>query len=156
MKKNILLVLSLFLVVACAKKYDVINSQAEAEKLNKKNKTVLVKNQEVLVPEKVFFDFNKAIIKEEGKKSLNVVAEWLKSNKDLKITVEGHCDERGTREYNLALGQRRAEAVKKYLASKSINFSRIRTVSYGKERPEFLGSGERIWAKNRRAVIVQN
>jgi peptidoglycan-associated lipoprotein len=157
MKKKISLVLGLFLVVACAKKYDTVKSQAEAEKLNKKSdKTVLVDNKKVFVPDKVFFDFNKADIKNEYKKPLDVVADWLKSDTNIAITVEGHCDERGTREYNLALGQRRAEAVKKYLTVKGVNPSKIRTISYGKERPEFLGSGEKIWSKNRRAVIIQN
>jgi peptidoglycan-associated lipoprotein len=157
MKKKISLVLGLFLFVACTRKYDTVKSQAEAEKLNKKSdKTVLVDNKKVFVPDKVFFDFNKADIKNEYKKSLDVVVDWLKSDVGIAITVEGHCDERGTREYNLALGQRRAEAVRKYLTVKGVNPSRIRTVSYGKERPEFLGSGEKIWSKNRRSVIIQN
>jgi peptidoglycan-associated lipoprotein len=157
MKRKFLLVLSFVLSVSCAKRYDTISSQVEAEKLNKKNKdSVVIKNEEIIVPDRVFFDFNKSDIKTEYKKSLNVVAEWLKTNDKLKITVEGHCDERGTREYNLALGQRRAEAVKKYLTTKNVNFSRIKAISYGKEKPEFLGSGEKIWAKNRRAVIIQN
>jgi peptidoglycan-associated lipoprotein len=156
MKRKLLPIVGLILTVACSKGYDAIKSQTEAEKLNRKNEAISVKNQEVVVPDKVFFDFNKADIKNEYKSSLGVVAEWLKAEKDVKILVEGHCDERGTREYNLALGHRRAEAVKKYLTMKGVNFSRVKTISYGKEKPEFLGSGEKIWAKNRRAVIVQS
>jgi peptidoglycan-associated lipoprotein len=156
MKKKMLLVLSFVLVVACDKSFNTIDSQVEADKLNKQNKSVVVKNEKIVVPDRIFFDFNKADIKSEYKKSLDVVSEWLRANKDIKITIEGHCDERGTREYNLALGQRRAEAVKKYLTMKNVNFSRIKTISYGKEKPEFLGSGEKIWAKNRRVIIIQN
>ena len=72
----------------------------------------------------------------------------------MRITIEGHCDERGTREYNLALGDRRANAAKNYLAERGVDPSRISTISYGKERPEALGSDESSWATNRRAVTV--
>ncbi len=73
---------------------------------------------------------------------------------NIRITIEGHCDERGTREYNLALGDRRANAAKNYLAGKGINASRMSTISYGKERPAAMGSDESSWAQNRRAVTV--
>lgn len=78
----------------------------------------------------------------------------MNSDPSIKVIIEGHCDERGTREYNIALGERRAMAAKKYLIGKGINASRIKVISYGKERPAFIGSGEDIWAKNRRAVTV--
>ena len=81
-------------------------------------------------------------------------AAWLARNPQARITLEGHCDERGTREYNLALGDRRANAAKNYLAAKGIDVSRISTISYGKERPLAPGSDEAAWAQNRRAVTV--
>ncbi|WP_242097479.1 peptidoglycan-associated lipoprotein Pal [Sphingomonas sp. CROZ-RG-20F-R02-07] len=81
-------------------------------------------------------------------------AEWLARYPNVRITVEGHCDERGTREYNLALGDRRANAAKNYLAAKGVSPARISTISYGKERPIALGSDEASWAQNRRAVTI--
>ena len=80
--------------------------------------------------------------------------EWLKSDHALMVVIEGHCDERGTREYNIALGEKRAVAVKKYLVSLGIPSYRIKTVSYGKERPAVVGSNPEAWSKNRRAVTV--
>ncbi|MEH3046017.1 peptidoglycan-associated lipoprotein Pal [Sphingomonas adhaesiva] len=85
---------------------------------------------------------------------LDTQAEWLQRYPNVTITVEGHADERGTREYNLALGDRRANAAKNYLAARGVSPSRITTISYGKERPVALGSDEASWAQNRRAVTV--
>ena len=85
---------------------------------------------------------------------LDEQAAWLQRFPRVRITIEGHCDERGTREYNLALGDRRANAAKNYLAAKGIDVGRITTISYGKERPLALGSDEASWAQNRRAVTV--
>lgn len=85
---------------------------------------------------------------------LDTQAEWLNRYPNVRVTLEGHADERGTREYNLALGERRANAAKNYLAAKGISASRITTISYGKERPVALGSDEESWAQNRRAVTV--
>ena len=85
---------------------------------------------------------------------LDSQAEWLARNPNVRITIEGHCDERGTREYNLALGDRRANAAKNYLASRGISPTRITTISYGKERPIALGSDDASWAQNRRAVTI--
>lgn len=85
---------------------------------------------------------------------LDAQAAWLAQYPNVKITIEGHCDERGTREYNLALGDRRANAVKNYLAGKGISPARMTTISYGKERPIAMGSDEEAWAQNRRAVTV--
>lgn len=152
MKKYLVLLLSLCFITACGKKYDTINSQEEADKINKETN---VKNETVVVPDKVYFSFDSSALTPASKKSLDTVAEWLNSDKNIKILLEGHCDERGTREYNLALGQRRAEAVKNYLVSKKVSANKIKTVSYGKEKPEFVGKGEEIWAKNRRTVIVE-
>lgn len=109
---------------------------------------------QVEVGDRVFFAFDKFNIDPDQKKTLDRQAAWLKANNGTTITVEGHCDERGTREYNLALGERRANAVKDYLVVQGINASRIKTVSYGEERPVALGSDETAWAQNRRAVTV--
>ena len=79
---------------------------------------------------------------------------WLKKHENVNVVVQGYCDERGTREYNLALGERRANAVKQYMVSQGIDASRVSTISYGKEKPFVLGSNEEAWAQNRRAVTV--
>lgn len=104
----------------------------------------------------VFFDFDRYEVTAEGRETLERQAEWLGRYPNLVITVEGHCDERGTREYNLALGERRAQAVKSYLVALGVDDSRVTTVSYGKERPEMVGSDDDAWAQNRRGVTVIN
>ena len=81
---------------------------------------------------------------------------WLKQNSDVSVTIEGHCDERGTREYNLALGEKRAQSVKNYLIGLGINPDRVSTISYGKERPAVVGSNDGAWAQNRRSVTTVN
>jgi len=108
----------------------------------------------VNVGDRVFFDFDKYNLKTDARGILEKQAVWLKMYPQLSITIEGHADERGTREYNLALGERRANSVKDYLAALGVPSSRIRTISYGKERPVALGSNEAAWAQNRRAVTV--
>jgi len=109
---------------------------------------------QVEVGDRVFFAFDKFNVEADQKKTLDRQAAWLKANSGTTITIEGHADERGTREYNLALGERRANAVKDYLVVQGINASRIKVVSYGEERPVALGSDETAWAQNRRAVTV--
>jgi len=104
--------------------------------------------------DRVFFDYDQTDIKPEGQQTLQKQAEWLRRYPNIAVTIEGHCDERGTREYNLALGERRANAVKDYLAAQGIPASRLSTISYGKERPVVLGSNEAAWAQNRRGVSV--
>jgi peptidoglycan-associated lipoprotein len=104
--------------------------------------------------DRVFFDTDQSDIDAEDQATLRSQAAYLKQYANVRVTIEGHADERGTREYNLALGERRANAAKNYLASQGIDAGRISTISYGKERPEALGSDEASWAKNRRAVTV--
>lgn len=99
----------------------------------------------------ILFDFDSYSIKNEYVVQLDAMVNWLKQNKDMKITVEGHCDEKGTVEYNLALGQKRAEAVKAHFTRSGVDASRINTISYGKELPVDPGHNEEAWAKNRRA-----
>ncbi|MEC8109332.1 MAG: peptidoglycan-associated lipoprotein Pal [Pseudomonadota bacterium] len=108
------------------------------------------------VGDTVNFDFDSAELTVSARSTLNRQAAFLSLNPDLMIVIEGHADERGTREYNLALGDRRATAVRDYLVAKGINSARVRTVSYGKERPAVAGSEEAAWAQNRRAATVLN
>ena len=102
----------------------------------------------------VYFEFDKSDLTDETRALLRANADWLKQNARYSYVVEGHCDERGTIEYNLALGQRRAQAVRDYMASLGVDASRARTVSYGEERPADYGHTEAAWAKNRRAEFV--
>jgi peptidoglycan-associated lipoprotein len=106
--------------------------------------------------DRVFFAFDRSDITPEAQETLSRQAEWLRRYPNVTVTIEGHCDERGTREYNLALGERRAQAVKNVLVALGIPASRISTISYGKERPAVLGSTEEAYAQNRRAVTVVN
>ena len=102
----------------------------------------------------VFFAFDSSSLSAEAQAALDTQVAWLKNHEDVNVIVQGHCDDRGTREYNLALGERRANAVKQYLVSQGIEESRISTISYGKERPAVLGNNEAAWAQNRRAITV--
>lgn len=104
--------------------------------------------------DRIFFDTDAFDIDAEDQQVLRSQVGWLQRYADVRVTIEGHCDERGTRDYNLALGERRANAAKNYLASLGIDPSRISTISYGKEQPEATGSDEASWARNRRAVTV--
>jgi peptidoglycan-associated lipoprotein len=106
--------------------------------------------------DRVFFDYDRAEISSEGQQILQRQAEWLRRYANVGVTIEGHCDERGTREYNLALGERRAQAVKNVLAALGIPASRISTISYGKERPEIPHSDDQSYAQNRRGVTTVN
>ena len=108
------------------------------------------------VGDRVFFDFNKFSVRPDGEETLRRQAQFLKQNPALVITIAGHCDERGTREYNLALGERRANAARYYLISLGIHPTRISTVSYGKERPIVLGHNEAAWAQNRVSLSEVN
>ena len=102
----------------------------------------------------VYFGFDSHALDESAKATLRQQAEWLKTNTDLDLIVEGHTDERGTREYNLALGARRATATKDFLVASGVPARRISTISFGKERPAVAGFDESAWAKNRRSVTV--
>lgn len=101
-----------------------------------------------------FFDFDSSTLTPEAQANLGTSAEWLKSHDQFDLLIEGHCDERGTQQYNLALGQRRASTAKDYLVTLGIAADRIKTISYGEERPFDPGHNEAAWAKNRRAHLV--
>ena len=101
-----------------------------------------------------FFDYDKSILREDQKAALGEDVAWLKGNAGAKVLIEGHCDERGTAEYNLGLGERRAKAVKDYLIAAGVAADRISIISYGKERPFVLGHDESAWKWNRRGHFV--
>tara|TARA_R110002072_G_scaffold54057_11_gene142040 strand:+ start:446 stop:946 length:501 start_codon:yes stop_codon:yes gene_type:complete len=108
----------------------------------------------VEVGDRIFFDFDKSNVRADQRAVVDNLAAWLNANPQVVLTIEGHADERGTREYNLALGERRANAVREYLIAVGIAPSRLNTISYGKERPAVLGSNEAAYAQNRRDVFV--
>ena len=107
------------------------------------------------VPDRVFFATNETVLTTASRETLRKQAGWLRKNSDITIVLEGHADERGTREYNLAIGERRANAAKDYLMTYGISASRISVLSYGKERPVDSGSSPLAWSKNRRSVTVK-
>jgi peptidoglycan-associated lipoprotein len=104
--------------------------------------------------DRVFFDTDQYDLDDRDRSTLDAQAAWLNRNPAVRVTIEGHADERGTRDYNLALGDRRANAAKNHLAARGVSPQRMTVISYGKERPEALGSDEGAWAQNRRAVTV--
>ena len=106
------------------------------------------------VGDRVFFDFDRSSVRADQRPVLERQAAWLAQHPQVQVMVEGHADERGTREYNLALGQRRANAARDVLVASGVAGARIQTISYGKDRPEALGSNEEAWAQNRRAVTL--
>ncbi len=110
----------------------------------------------VNIGDRVFFDYDRSDLKSEAQETVEKVAAWLLTYPDVTLVIEGNCDERGTREYNLALGERRANSVRSYLLALGIDGDRLKTISYGKERPSVLGSNVVAWAQNRRAVFVVN
>ncbi len=110
----------------------------------------------VNVGDRVFFGYDRYDLTPESQRSLELQAEWLARFPNITVTVSGHCDERGTREYNLALGERRANAVRSYLIALGVNESRVSTISYGKERPAVMGSNTSAWSQNRRGVTEVN
>ena len=107
------------------------------------------------VPDRVFFATNESVLTTRSRDTLRKQAAWLRKNSSINIVLEGHADERGTREYNLALGERRANAAKDYLMTYGISENRISVISYGKERPVDSGSNPLSWSKNRRSVTVK-
>jgi len=110
----------------------------------------------VNVGDRVFYGFDRYDLTAAARATLERQAEWLQRYSNRRIVIEGHADERGTREYNLALGERRANAAKNYLVAVGVSPSRITTISYGKEQPAVLGATEAAWAQNRRGVTVVN
>lgn len=130
-------------------------AKAEAEtKAREAAARLEAKAKEEFRLEDIHFDYDKYDIKEKDREILNNLGSWLMKNKDSKIQIEGHCDERGTNEYNLALGERRANSTKQYLVALGVNAARITTISYGEEKPLCTDSNEGCWSKNRRGHFV--
>jgi peptidoglycan-associated lipoprotein len=128
-------------------------SEWEAGKIDKRDLTPADYNESGVL-EDVHFDFDKYDIRPDAREILIKNAEWLKSNPNIQVLIEGHCDERGTNEYNMALGERRANAAKSYLISLGISSNRMRSISYGEEMPIDPGHNEIAWEKNRRAHFL--
>ncbi len=126
---------------------EVVEEQAEAP---------IYKTPYTVMQEDIYFEFDKSTLTPAAQDNLLRKAEWLRENPDATATVEGHCDERGTNEYNLALGDRRAQSAKAFLTDLGIDPSRLSTISYGEERPVDPRSNEEAWAKNRRAHFEAN
>jgi len=123
------------------------------------NLSVVPGSQEDLivnVGDRVFFGYDSSELDSDAQELLQDQVAWLKQYPAVSVTVEGHCDERGTREYNLALGEKRAQAVKNYLLSLGIPSERVSAISYGKERPAVVGSNDNAWSQNRRSVTLVN
>ena len=108
------------------------------------------------VGDRIYYDSDRSDLRTDARRTVEGWAGWLRQNPTVAATIEGHADERGTREYNLALGERRAAAARNFLISQGIEARRLSTVSFGKERPQVLGSSEQVWAQNRRAVMLVN
>ena len=153
--KNILLVLMASLILtACAttKKVSTTVGQMQGDVYTG---TDTVEYLASGVPDRVFFATNESILTTRSRETLRKQATWLRENSEINVVLEGHADERGTREYNLALGERRANAAKDYLMTYGVSSSRISVISYGKERPVDAGSNPLSWSKNRRSVTVK-
>jgi peptidoglycan-associated lipoprotein len=129
-------------------------AKEKAAKLKAAKEAAAVSSKELYELVDIYFDFDKFNLQDKARAILNKHAEWLNKNKDVKITIEGHCDERGTAEYNLALGERRANAVIKFLFDMGIDGKRIKGISYGSEIPLDQRHNEEAWAKNRRAHFI--
>ena len=173
--KNTLLVISAGIILtACATKKEVSTTK-EAPKKEEPKKEEVTKIEKIAgqmqgdvfvgtdsvkyladgVPDRVFFATNESILTTASRETLRAQAAWLRENTNITIVLEGHADERGTREYNLALGERRANSAKDYLMTYGISSDRITVISYGKERPVVSGSNPLAWSKNRRSVTVK-
>ena len=110
----------------------------------------------VKVGNQIQFDLDKSVLRPDARTTVKRWADWLQQYLDVTVTIEGHCDERGTRDYNLGLGERRADAARKFLIALGINADRIKTISYGKERPLCISSNDGCWAQNRRGMLMVN
>ena len=155
--KNTLVVIAACIVLtACAtKKEATIDSVGGQIQGDVYTGTEGVKYLSDGVPDRVFFATNESILTTASRETLRAQAAWLRKNSEINVVLEGHADERGTREYNLALGERRANSAKDYLMTYGISSDRISVLSYGKERPVDSGSTPLAWSKNRRSVTVK-
>ena len=157
--KFVSLFAAVLLVAACADDSSMVSSEGSSMTSDVAATDIAPGSPEdflVNVGDRVFFGFDRYDLTAAARATLERQAQWLQRFPNRRLVVEGHADERGTREYNLALGERRANAVKNYLVAVGVSPSRITTISYGKEQPAVLGATEAAWAQNRRAVTVVN
>ena len=152
-KNTFLVILACLVISACAtKKVTTTSGQMQGDVYTG---TDTVEYLASGVPDRVFFATNESILTTASRDTLRKQAAWMRKNSELTFVIEGHADERGTREYNLALGERRANAAKDYLMTYGVSGSRLSVISYGKERPVDSGSNPLSWSKNRRSVTVK-
>ena len=150
LKNAFLIILASLVLTACATKTTTGQLQGDVY-----TGTDSIKYLASGVPDRVFFATNETVLTTASRETLRKQAGWLRKNSDINVVLEGHADERGTREYNLALGERRANSAKDYLMTYGISSDRISVLSYGKERPVDSGSNPLAWSKNRRSVTVK-
>ena len=155
LKNTFLVILFSLVVSACASKKTSTTSMDSQIQADVYTGTDTVEYLAKGVPDRVFFATNESILTTKSRDTLRKQAAWLRENPSVSVVVEGHADERGTREYNLALGERRANAAKDYLMTYGVSSDRIKVLSYGKERPVDSGSNPLSWSKNRRSVTVK-
>ena len=149
--KSIIVILASFFVFGCAAQKGSMEDVSTGL-YEKGGMSYLDKN--MTVPAKVYFDYDSYLLDSIAEGTLDLQVTWMDENPAKYLLIEGHCDERGTREYNLALGERRANSVREYVVSMGIAEDRVNVVSYGKERPDVEGSFDDAWSKNRRAVTT--
>ena len=154
-KNTLLVLISCLVLSACATKTEVATDIQGQMQGDVYTGTDTVEYLAEGVPDRVFFATNESILTTASRETLRAQAAWLRKNPGINVVLEGHADERGTREYNLALGERRANAAKDYLMTYGISSDRISVLSYGKERPVDSGSNPLAWSKNRRSVTVK-
>ena len=152
LKNGFLILVACLVLTACATKKTTTAGQLQGDVYTG---TDTVKELASGVPDRVFFATNETVLTTASRETLRKQAAWLRKNSDINVVLEGHADERGTREYNLALGERRANSAKDYLMTYGISSGRISVLSYGKEKPVDSGSNPLSWSKNRRSVTVK-
>ena len=152
LKNTLLVVIACFALSACATKKVETVGQMQSDVYTGTDTVEYLADG---VPDRVFFATNETVLTTASRETLRAQATWLRKNSNINVVLEGHADERGTREYNLALGERRANSAKDYLMTYGISSDRISVLSYGKERPVDAGSNPLAWSKNRRSVTVK-
>jgi len=152
LQNGFIILLASLVLTACATKKTTTAGQLQGDVYTG---TESVKELAKGVPDRVFFATNETVLTTASRETLRKQAGWLRKNSEVNVILEGHADERGTREYNLALGERRANSAKDYLMTYGISSDRISVLSYGKERPIDSGSNPLAWSKNRRSVTVK-
>ena len=151
-KNGFLILVACLVLTACATKKTETMGQLQGDVYTGSDSVEYLASG---VPDRVFFATNETVLTTASRETLRKQASWLRKNSDINVVLEGHADERGTREYNLALGERRANSAKDYLMTYGISSDRISVLSYGKEKPVDSGSNPLAWSKNRRSVTVK-